>query len=91
MLDVAHQNQNPTDDEPDNLVFLCKSHHRMFDMGLYPVQAIKLLRDHWQKTRGEPNHKIYMKEAGTKAARTRKRSAGAKRAWKTRRARAEEG
>ncbi len=91
MLDVAHLNQNPTDDEPDKLVFLCKSNHRMFYMCLYPVQAIKLLRDHWQKTRGEPNHKIYMKEAGTKAARTRKRSAGAKRAWKTRRAGAEEG
>ncbi len=90
VLDVAHLNQDPTDDNPENLTFLCKSHHRMFDMGLYPVEAVKLLRAHWQVTRGEPNQGIYMKDAGKKAARTRRRSVGAKKAWKTRRARTDE-
>jgi len=87
-IDTAHLDQNPSNDEPGNLAFLCKTHHRMFDMGLYPVQAIILLRDHWQKTMGEPDHSIYMKDAGKKAARTRRRSAGAKKAAATRRARA---
>ncbi len=85
VLDVAHLDNDPTNDDPDNLAFLCKTHHWMYDVGLYPIRAVKLLRSHWQKTHGEPDHSIRMKDAGEKAAATRRRSAAAKRAWKTRR------
>jgi hypothetical protein len=36
----------------------------MYDAGLYPVEAIRLLRSHWQKTKGVPDHKPRMKTAG---------------------------
>jgi hypothetical protein len=67
-------------------VRLCQTHHWMFDAALYPIEAIKLLRAHWQQTRGKPSHKARMKDAGAKAALTRKRGASARKAWQTRRA-----
>ena len=87
VLDVAHLDGDPLNDNPDNLAFLCKTHHRMYDMGLYPVEAIKLLREHWQRTSGKPDHSLYMKDAGVKAAKIRKKSAAARKAWVTRRTR----
>jgi hypothetical protein len=36
----------------------------MYDSGFYPIEAIKLLRAHWQKTAGKPDHKPRMKDAG---------------------------
>jgi hypothetical protein len=70
---------------PENVAFLCQTHHWMFDAGLYPIEAIRLLRAHWQKTKGVPSHKARMKDAGMKAAQTRKHSLTAHKAWKTRR------
>ncbi len=90
VIDVCHMDQDPSNNSPSNLVYLCKTHHRMFDTGLYPAQGLKLLRSHWQKTMGEPDHSIYMKDAGAKAATTRKRQAAARRAVATRRARSGE-
>ncbi len=84
-LDLAHLDQNAGNNDPDNLAWLCKTHHWMFDAKLYPVGAIKALREHWQETRGVPDHSSRMKDAGQKAARTRKRKAGARKAWQTRR------
>lgn len=84
-LTVAHLDHHPGNNDPDNLAYLCGTHHWMYDAGLYPIEAIKLLRAHWQKTAGEPDHKPRMKDAGAKAARARKRSAAARKAWQTRR------
>ena len=87
VLDVAHLDQDPSNNNPDNLAWLCKTHHRMFDCGLYPVGGIKMLQDHWQQWHANgavADHSIYMKDAGIKAARTRKRKIAAKKAVATR-------
>ncbi|MGH7059417.1 MAG: HNH endonuclease [Stellaceae bacterium] len=84
-LTVAHLDHKPGNNDPDNLAYLCGTHHGMYDAGLYPIETIKLLRDHWQKTEGKPDHKPRMKDAGAKAARSRKRSAAARKAWEARR------
>lgn len=90
-LTVAHLDQAPGNNAPDNLAFLCHTHHWMFDAGLYPVDAVKQLRDHWQVTAGKPDHKARMKDAGRRAGVTRRRSAAARRAWVTRRSTVSEG
>ncbi len=85
-LTVAHLDHQPRNNDPDNLAWLCWTHHWMFDCDFYPVEAVKLLRARWQVTQGKPSHAGRMKSAGAKAAATRKRSARAKKAWITRRA-----
>lgn len=60
----------------------------MYDAGLYPVAAIRLMQAHWQATEGKPDHKGRMKDAGAKAALTRKRRAAARKAVVTRQAKA---
>jgi hypothetical protein len=82
---VAHLDQNAGNNDPDNLAIMCQTHHWMYDAGLYPVEAIRLLRAHWQTTSGVPSHKARMKDAGAKAARTRRLSRNARKAWVTRR------
>jgi hypothetical protein len=84
-LMIAHLDHHAGNNDPDNITYLCGTHHWMYDAGLYPIEAIKLLRAHWQKTAGKPNHKPRMKDAGANAARARKRSAAARKAWQTRR------
>ena len=84
-LTIAHLDHNSGNNAPDNLAYLCWTHHWMYDTALYPTAAIKLLRDHWQKTQGIPSHKARMKDAGKRAAATRKLSASARKAWATRR------
>jgi hypothetical protein len=53
-LDAAHLDGKPANNDPANLAWLCKSHHWLFDHHGLPVVAIKILRDWWQGTRGEP-------------------------------------
>jgi len=84
-LTIAHLDHNAGHNEPDNLAYLCQTHHWMYDAGLFPVDAIRLLRTHWQETKGIPDHKPRMKTAGADAARTRKRKAIARKAVETRR------
>jgi hypothetical protein len=84
-LTVAHLDHHSGNNDPDNLAYLCGTHHWMYDAGLYPLAAVKLLRAHWQMTEGKPDHRPRMKDAGAKAARARKRSAAARKAWQTRR------
>lgn len=86
VLQVAHLDHQAGNDDRDNLAWLCPTHHGMFDAGLYPIEGIKQLRAHWQLTEGKLNHKARMRDAGVKAALTRKRSASARKAWATRRA-----
>ena len=87
-LQAAHLDHNAANNSPDNLARLCPTHHWMYDAGLYPVEAIRLLQEHWQLTEGLPNHKPRMKDAGVKAALARKRSAAARKAVATRKANA---
>jgi hypothetical protein len=70
-LELAHLDHNAGNNDPDNLAYMCGTHHWMYDCGLYPIAAIKMLRAHWQDTKGVPNHKPRMKDAGVKVARTR--------------------
>ena len=79
-LTIAHLDHNPGNNDPRNLARLCQTHHWMYDAGLYPIEAIRILQDHWQKVRGVPDHKPRMKEAGPKAALTRKRRNAARKA-----------
>ncbi|WP_371680185.1 HNH endonuclease signature motif containing protein [Microvirga sp. KLBC 81] len=88
-LTVAHLDHAAGNNDPDNLAYLCHTHHWMYDAGLYPLEAIKLLRAHWQQTEGKPTHAARMKDAGAKAAATRKRRTAARKAWETRRQQAE--
>lgn len=83
-LTVAHLDHDAGNNAPDNLARLCQTHHWMYDSGLYPLEAIMLLQAHWQITKGVPDHKARMKDAGAKAALTRKRSAAARKAGATR-------
>ncbi|MCX7384655.1 MAG: HNH endonuclease signature motif containing protein [Alphaproteobacteria bacterium] len=83
-LTVAHLDQNPENNDPDNLALMCLTHHWMFDAKLYPLEAIKLLRKHWQECMGEPDHSARMKGAGARAAATRKSISAALRAARTR-------
>jgi len=82
-LTVAHLDQNSGNNAPDNLAWLCWTHHWMYDVGFYPPAAIKLLREHWQATGGKPSHTARMKDAGKKAAIRRKRRAAARKAADT--------
>ena len=88
-LQIAHLDHNAGNNAPENLARLCPSHHWMYDAGLYPVEAIRLLQAHWQLTQGKPDHKARMKDAGVKAALTRKWRAAGLKAAATRRANAE--
>jgi predicted restriction endonuclease len=88
-LQVAHLDQDAANNAPENLAHLCPTHHGMYDAGLYPVEAIRLLQAHWQLTQGKPNHKPRMKDAGAKAATKRKWRAAGLKAAATRKANAE--
>jgi hypothetical protein len=70
-LTIAHLDHNSGNNDPDNIAYLCGTHHWMYDAGLYPRDAIKLMRAHWQTTAGKPDHKARMKDAGIKTARAR--------------------
>ena len=83
-LTVAHLDHDASNNTPDNLARLCQTQHWMYDAGLYPIEAIRLLQAHWQTIRGVPSHKARMKDAGAKAALTRKRRAAAEKAVATR-------
>lgn len=87
-LDVAHLDQQPGNNAPDNLAFLCKTHHKLFDIGFYPLEMVTFLRDRWTAYRDgawKPDHKLSLKDAGAKAAETRKWREAGRKAHETRR------
>jgi hypothetical protein len=84
-LTIAHLDHHAGNNHPDNLARLCQTHHCMYDAGFYPKEAIRLLQAHWQVTKGTPNHKPRLKDAGAKAARTRKLRSATRKAVATRR------
>jgi hypothetical protein len=69
ILEVAHLDGRRGNNDTDNLVLVCPTCHKMHDLGLIPTATLKDLRDSeatvdWSKR---------MKDAGKKAAATRKR------------------
>ncbi len=81
VLEVAHIDGQRTNNDIGNLVILCPNCHKMLDLDLISNEIIIHMRDRpkivtWSKR---------MKDAGQKAALTRKRSAAAKKAVATRR------
>jgi hypothetical protein len=90
LLNIAHLNHQSRDNAPANLAWLCWNHHRMYDAGLYPAQAIRLLQAHWQRTKGVSDFGPMLKDAARRAVAKRSpeaRTASAKKAWATMRQR----
>ena len=87
-LQIAHLDHDASNNAPDNLARLCGTHHWMYDCGLYPMEAIRLLQAHWQTNLDRTDHKPRMKDAGAKAGLVRKRRAAAHKAVATRRTKA---
>jgi hypothetical protein len=83
ILQVAHLNHNHKDHSIDNLIVLCPTCHRMYDGGLIPEEYLRDRRDNPPRT----DWSKCMKDAGIKAARTRKARLAARKAVKTRQAR----
>jgi hypothetical protein len=87
ILEIAHLDQDRKNNAIENLAVLCPNCHKMHDIGLIPKKVVVALRD--QKV--TENWKLRIKDAGAKAALTRKtkaeqakKSASAKKAWATR-------
>ncbi len=43
-LQIAHLDHDAGNNDPDNLAYLCPTHHWMYDTGFYPIEAVRLLR-----------------------------------------------
>ncbi len=87
ILEVAHLSQDRSDNAIDNLAVLCPNCHKMHDIGLIPSDVIRRMRDYQPSL----DWKLRIKDAGSKAAATRKlkavkkvRSVAAKKAAATR-------
>lgn len=87
ILEVAHLNHNRKDNDLSNLAVLCPNCHKMHDIGLIPTDVVRQLRD----AKLEVDWSIRVKDAGVKAAATRRanaamlaKSEAARKAWKTR-------
>ncbi len=83
VLEVAHLDGKRQNNSLENLVILCPTCHKMHDIDLISTETIVQMRDRpkavdWSKR---------MKDAGAKAALTRKRRAAARKAVETRRKR----
>jgi hypothetical protein len=80
VLEVAHLDGNRSNNSVENLAILCPNCHKMLDIDLIPTRVVVEMRDReravdWSKR---------MKDAGQKAALTRKRKAAARKAVATR-------
>ncbi len=91
VLEVAHLGQDRKDNTIENLAILCPNCHKMHDIGLIPKEVVVLLRDQ----KAEVNWGLRVKEAGPKAAATRKtnalkikKSEAGTKAWATKQAKA---
>lgn len=80
VLEVAHLDGNRANNDIDNLVILCPNCHKMHDLDIISTETIRNMRDRpkivvWKKR---------MKDAGPKAAITRKRRRAGRKAAETR-------
>lgn len=73
VLEIAHIDGNPNNNDLTNLVVLCPTCHRMHDIDLISTEIMIEIRDRPKV----PNQKKRMKDAGAKAWDTRKRRAEA--------------
>jgi len=93
VLEVAHLDGNRENNDVGNLAILCPNCHKMLDIDLIPTETIILMRDrlgHLTTDRKKIiNWKKRIKDAGEKAAATRKRRSAAKKASDTRKKNAE--
>ncbi len=80
ILQVAHLSHDRKDDSPENLVILCPTCHKMYDGNLISKDALILLRVNPPKI----DWRASMKNAGVKAAKTRKARAAGRKAAQTR-------
>lgn len=87
ILEVAHLDQDRKNNAIENLATLCPNCHKMHDIGLIPSDVIVRMRE----LEYQENWQARMKDAGKKAAQTRranalrlKKSAAAKKAWTNR-------
>ena len=94
VLEIAHLNQDRKDGKLENLAVMCPTCHKMYDIGLIPEDAVAAL----QKRSLQPNWKLRIKDAGPKAAATRKvvaakkrKTEAGKKAWVTRLNKSESG
>ena len=96
VLEVAHIDHNRGNDDIDNLVFLCRTHHRMLDLGMIPENIIVQLRDRdfeadWsvlikgKRSKVAKKTQTIEKEAEKMNLLIRKRRETALKAWNTRR------
>ena len=69
-VELAHLDHNSSNNDPDNLAWLCPTDHHRYDRGLIPLDGLKIFRAHQQRVRGKKSA-LYMKDAGAKAAATR--------------------
>ncbi len=67
ILEVAHLDQNRSNNDLSNLAILCPNCHKMHDIGLIPTDVIKLMRDE----RRDVNWKLRIKDAPQKAVITK--------------------
>jgi len=81
ILQVAHLSHNRKDNSPENLVILCPTCHKMYDGNLISKDVLIVLRDNPRKI----NWSAMMKDAGIKAAKTKKHKAAGRKADRTRR------
>ena len=81
VLEVAHLDGDRGNNIAGNLAILCPNCHKMHDIRLIPTNVVTEMRDRERSI----DWGIRMKDAGQKAARTRKRKASAQKAWETRR------
>ena len=80
ILEVAHVDCNRSNNAKENLVILCPTCHKMYDLDLISAETILLMRDrprvlNWRK---------WIKDGAQKAAATRRRAAAARKAAATR-------
>jgi len=80
VLEVAHIDNNRSNNNIGNLVILCPNCHKMYDLDLISEETIRQMRDRPKKVKWAKR----MKDAGAKAAQTRKWRLAGKKAADTR-------
>jgi hypothetical protein len=90
VLEVAHVDGNRENNDSRNLVILCPNCHKMHDIDLISTETIVQMRDRpkitvWAKRMKDAGKKAADTRKRRKAARTRKLKAAAKKAVDTRR------
>ena len=80
VLEVAHIDNNRSNNDISNLVILCHNCNKMYDLDLISEETIRQMRDRPKKVKWSKR----MKDAGAKAAQTRKWRLAGKKAAETR-------